>query len=161
MSQDSNSNRDSVARLRAAMVADDGSPPEMWDPQPGDQLIGELIGYEERTSNRIGDFRTAIVEDLDSGEQVAVFLTRSVLKNEFEKQAPRPGDTVGIKYHGRQLARNGETEYHRYSLRVVRAEGSAPPVVQAAGSGRAGGPERSQGSASPTNADDVLDELPF
>ena len=52
-------------RLRQEMDDDDGSPPEMWDPEPGESLIAELLRYEERTT-KVGPCRVAVVREADS-----------------------------------------------------------------------------------------------
>jgi hypothetical protein len=108
-------------RLRRDMEDDDGSPPDMWDPEPGESLIAELLRYEERTT-KVGPCRVAVVREADSDELYSVWLSRSVLKNEFDKQSPRPGDMLGLKFHGEKSTRNGQSTYFLYSLRVVRTK---------------------------------------
>lgn len=125
-------------RLRQEMEDDDGSPPEMWDPEPGESLIAELLRFEERTT-KVGPCRVAVVREADTDELYSVWLSRSVLKNEFDKQSPRPGDMLGLKFHGEKSSRNGQSTYFLYSLRVVRtkvaeqltgAVGVAPAAAQ-------------------------------
>jgi hypothetical protein len=116
--------------MRNAMQSDDGSPPQLWHAEAGDQLIGELVRLEERET-RVGTAQVAIIADADSGQLWSVFLTRTVLKNEFERQAPRPGDVVGIKYHGTRPFRSGEGTYHHYTVRVSRPPATAPTSAQA------------------------------
>jgi hypothetical protein len=108
-------------RLRQQLEDDDGSPPEMWDPEPGESLIAELIRYEERTT-KVGPCRVAVVREAVSDELFSVWLSRSVLKNEFEKQSPRPGDMLGLKFFGEKTTRNGQSSYFLYTLRVVRTK---------------------------------------
>lgn len=110
-----------LERLRHEMEDDDGSPPEMWDPEPGESLIAELLRYEERTT-KVGPCRVAVVREADTDELFSVWLSRSVLKNEFDKQSPRPGDMLGLKFHGEKSSRNGQSTYFLYSLRVVRTK---------------------------------------
>ena len=124
-----------LERLRQEMEDDDGSPPEMWDPEPGESLIAELLRYEER-STKVGPCRVAVVREAATDELYSVWLSRSVLKNEFDKQSPRPGDMLGLKFHGEKTTRNGQSTYFLYSLRVVRTKAAeqlqgavgAPPV---------------------------------
>jgi hypothetical protein len=111
-----------IDRLRQAMEDDDGSPPEMWDPEPGESLIAELLRYEER-STKVGPCRVAVVREADGeGQLWSVWLSRSVLKNEFEKQSPRPGDMLGLKFFGEKTTRNGQSTYFLYALKVVRTK---------------------------------------
>ena len=110
-----------LARMRQEMDEDDGSMPEFWDPEPGEQLIGELVRYVD-AQTKMGPCKVAVVRDIDGDDLVSVWLTRNVLKNEFEKQAPRAGDTVGLKFHGEKASRNGQSSYFLYTLRVVRTK---------------------------------------
>jgi hypothetical protein len=122
-----------IARMRREMDADDGKAPPFWDPVEGDSLVGVLLRYEQRET-KMGECRVAVVrehvDDKDAEDEDpktwSVFLTRNVLKNEFERQAPQPGDAVGLKYFGLQEGRNGGQPYHLYRLRVLRA-GAPPP----------------------------------
>ena len=77
--------------------------------------------YEERTT-KVGPCRVAVVREADTGELFSVWLSRSVLRNEFDKQSPRPGDMLGLKFHGEKTTRNGQSTYFLYSLRVVRTK---------------------------------------
>jgi hypothetical protein len=146
-----------VDRMRRAMLEDDGSPPELWNPEAGDQLVGELLRLEERET-RVGTAQVAVVADADNGQLWSVFLTRTVLKSEFERQAPRAGDIVGIKYHGTKSFRSGEGTYHYYTVRVSRAPGSDQP------SGRSPAPSSVPPISTQPTADAEFDqelELPF
>jgi hypothetical protein len=123
---------DAIARMRAEMDHDDGSAPPLWnaDDIEGEQLVGELIRIEDRDT-KIGVCKVAIVYDAEADETWSVFLTRSVLKNEFDKQKPRSGDTVGIKYFGKRNSRGATAEYHNYRVRVARAPGNPAPAAAA------------------------------
>jgi len=50
------------------------------------------------------------------GERVAVWLSHTVLLEQFKKQEPEPGERVGIKYHGP----HPEKKYEQYTLKVDR-----------------------------------------
>ncbi len=140
-------------RMRSEVTDWDGGFPDYWDPKPGDALIGTLERYDVGTT-KLGERQIAIVRDEESGELISVWLSRSVLKNEFERQAPQPGDLIGLKYFGLQQPRdpNG-SEFHKYGLRVSRAPGSRL-MVQTSAETAAPAPAA---STSPNESDD----LPF
>lgn len=110
-----------LARLRRQMDDDNGDAPPFWDPEPGETIIGTVIRYEDRQT-KVGPCRVAVIEDVETDEPVSVWLSRMVLKNEFEKQSPRIGDTVGLKFHGERETRRGDSTYFHYTLRVVRTK---------------------------------------
>jgi hypothetical protein len=133
--------------LRSKLAEDDGSLPERWNPddEAGTTLVGTLLRFETIVTE-FGESQIAVIEDADDDHVWGVALFRSVLKKRFEMLAPKPGDTVGIKYVGYVDPRNKDARgYHNY---VVRVERSA--VVPAAVTTAADAP----------SADDD-DELPF
>jgi hypothetical protein len=110
----------STEGLRRAIAEDDGSLPERWNPDdtPGATLIGTLLRYETIVTD-FGEAQVAVIEDADDGTVWGVALFRSVLKKRFETLAPRPGDTIGLKYVGLAEPRSkGANAYHNYVLRV-------------------------------------------
>jgi hypothetical protein len=109
-----------LERLRAAMQADDGERADFWNPQPNDMLVGTVESYSVGQT-RVGERRICNVRDADSGMEVAVWLSRSMLQQLFEEKHPQVGDQICVKYFGvTQPKRAGGSEYHRYALGVVR-----------------------------------------
>jgi hypothetical protein len=106
---------------------------ETWSPQPGETLVGRIVGYISRVTKR-GPARLAVVEREDGSGRIQVWITAIVLKSAFEEQKPRAGDRVGIRYNGRHETKS----YHLYSLVVDRDEQqSAQPYAKAAMAGQA------------------------
>lgn len=93
-----------------------GEFPPAWRPEPGDVLVGKVVRYD-RGFTMYGEVRTVTIER-DNGERVAVWLSSTVLLNEFAKQKPKPGERIGLKYLGMHPDRG----YHRYKLIVDREE---------------------------------------
>jgi hypothetical protein len=93
-----------------------GDWPAAWRPEAGDILVGKVVRYD-RGFTPYSEVRTVTVEK-DDGERVAVWLSSTVLLNEFAKQKPKPGERVGLKYLGMHPDRG----YHRYKLVVDRDE---------------------------------------
>jgi hypothetical protein len=126
--------QEELERLRQQMADDDGVPAQMWDPEPGESLLAEVLRYEERTT-KVGPCRVAVVREIDTDDEWSVWLSRSVLRNEFDKQEPRPGDKIGLKFHGEKSTRNGQSTYFLYTLRVIRT--SAADSIAALSYGQA------------------------
>ena len=55
-----------------------------------------------------------IVTEEATNRKVSVWLTSTVLLNMFQRRKPRPGERVGLKYLGKDVAKG----YHRYHLIV-------------------------------------------
>ena len=138
--------------LRTQLAADDGSLPERWNPddEPGTMLIGTLLRFETIVTD-YGEAKIAVIADDEDGTEWGVALFRSVLKNQFERMNPQPGDTVGLKYLGLTPPRSkGGNEYHNYKLRVIR--GTNPPPSDVVSMDR-GAPSTAPGNGT--------DDLPF
>ena len=128
--------------MRNALAEDDGSLPERWNPddEPGTTLIG-IYQRTETIFTKLGEAQLAVIEDVDDGTVYGVLLGRSVLKKRFETLAPRPGDTIGLKYIGLVTPKGKDAQpYHNYVMRVMR--GAAP----AAAAAQTGGPVDDDGS---------------
>jgi hypothetical protein len=80
-----------------------------------------------------------VVADVDSSELLSVWLSRSVLRNEFEKQSPRAGDIIGLKFHGEKMTRSGQSTYFLYTLRVMRTTVGDTLANEQGGNGNASG----------------------
>jgi hypothetical protein len=145
----SDSKSDAAARLRAAMEADNGSPPELWNPSEGEYLVATFVRYETRYSKKMNaDVNVAVVYDEEADTWWSVWLSREVLKREFERQAPREGDLCGIKYHGRKRMPDGTDGYHRYSMQVRRDPDVGVPAVPVSTlAGDSSGPGQAQPAA--------------
>jgi len=130
MSDSSNGNaHDAFDDLEDWLADQDGSGAPLWDPQPGDTLTGVFLRYETRYSQKIGgQCKIAIIED--RGEDLhAVWLSRSVLASEYERQNPQAGDLVAPKYHGLQEPRGQGKAYHNYTVRVQPARAVTAPTA--------------------------------
>jgi hypothetical protein len=88
-----------------------------WKPKPGDTLVGTLLRYDTGHTP-FGPVRTATIRKAD-GERVSVWLSNTVLLNEFARLKPKPGERIGLKY----LGTHRERRYHRFRLLVDRPDG--------------------------------------
>jgi hypothetical protein len=91
--------------------------PEAWRPEPGEILVGFVVGYDEGPTS-YGPVRTVIIAREEDGQKVTVWLSSTVLLDLFQKQKPRPGERVGVRYLGRDKAKG----YHKYHLVIDRPE---------------------------------------
>ena len=107
--------------LRKELEQDDGTYPPSIILKPGDVLSGTLSRYNGATT-KYGDCIIAVIENEVDGKPVSLWITHTVLKNEFARQKPRPGESIAVKYFGEDSARG----YHRWKLLVDREEGELP-----------------------------------
>lgn len=105
-----------AARLRERA---DTERPESWVPQaPGDEIVGELVRYE-RGSTSYGPQIIAIIQP-EHGAPRAVWLLTAVLRDEFAKLRPAPGEWLLIRYLGKREAAGDGPDYQAHSVVVDR-----------------------------------------
>jgi len=137
-----------------------------WRPQPGDKLVGEIVGISERT----GQFEAypIITVRQDDGTERAWHAFHTVAASELAKQRPKVGERIGVKYTG-QRAGQGGTSYHAYKVQVDRGEvagidwtkygDEAPVLVDAAPKSDVPSTGFEAAPAAKSEADDV--DIPF
>lgn len=89
-----------------------------WRPKPGETLIGTVRRYDVG-QNQFGEVRTVTIEREDGTGPVSVWLSSEVLRREFERQRPKIGERVGIRFIGR----HPERQYNRWAVITDREEG--------------------------------------
>jgi len=95
--------------------------PPSWTPQEsGDCVVGELETVETDIPTDYGLQDVAIIrpEQQDRGELISVWLSHTVLEDQWNKADPSPGDIIGIAYLGKKEPEHGDKPYHNYSVRV-------------------------------------------
>ena len=104
--------------------------PAAWRPDQKDSgdpnpIIGEFV--EMQTANTDYGATYVMVLRLEDGSEKAVWLLHTVLKNELARVKPKPGETVGIKYLGKQKTAEGSKfdSYIGYRVKVDRPQGEA------------------------------------
>ena len=105
--------------LETRLNKQSGEFPPSWYPETGEILVGELLYYTTAQTPH-GEQRIAVIRENQTEQTYSVWLSRMVLRAEFEKHAPEPGDCVGIKFHGQKTAKKGNP-YFAYSVEVDRA----------------------------------------
>jgi len=96
--------------LRARAEAFSDEPENYWQPKPGDVLAGEVVSIERRASEHDPNVPVVL---LDTGEDelVSVWCFWTVLRSEFVKLRPQPGDAIVVK----RLA-DSDRGYRRYRV---------------------------------------------
>lgn len=104
------------------VVADDAaSDANDWKPEAGDTLKAVFI-KARWIPTKYGDKVIAIVKDTETNEFVNVWLTRTVLNNEFVDAAPAQGKGVAIRYEGERTTKDGSTQFHLYKVRAEESD---------------------------------------
>jgi hypothetical protein len=118
-----------ISIQRGYELALDGEYPKAWKPKVGELLVGRLICYDSGVTD-YGQVPIAIVESDENGEQRAGWMLHHVLRDEFRKKRPHPGERIGIK-----RLPDAAKGYKRYVLRVDRREAQVPNFDQFAPTG--------------------------
>ena len=113
----------------------------------GDLLVGELVRYDTGYTP-YGPSHIAVLCEEDTGELRGVWLIHHVLRGEFSKQRPRPGERIGIK-----RLPDAEKGYKRYRVLVDRGAEPEVPDFDALG------PAADQPPRAPEPPPD--DDIPF
>ena len=115
--------------LRDELEKFDGTYPESWRPEVGEILVGTIVRYETGSTN-YGSYPICVVRDEQSGAERSVWLLHAVLRDEFEKQKPLPGERCGIK-----RLPDSDKNYKRYVVRIDRDQPDLPDFSQFAPAG--------------------------
>lgn len=139
--------------VRALLSADTVS----WRPEPGDEVLGLLKALTRRTTEHSENYPVLTIAPLDGSTWIDVHAFHTVLWDEVEKQDPRVGDLVGVRYIGRVAGGKGGDGYERYRFgaqRLASSSGSPDPAALQDDDGRGSGsvPERSSTPASDSGA---------
>jgi hypothetical protein len=92
--------------------------PAYWDPEPGDKLVGIVtdldIGHLKKTNR---DVPIVVVQPDEGEDELSLWLTRTVLRNEMAKCRPEVGHRIEVIYQGAKVDDKGDVEYHKYRVR--------------------------------------------
>lgn len=84
------------------------------DEEVGSTLKGVFLKAYTVTSD-YGTAPVIIVKDIETGENVKVFCSRTTLRSELFDLQPKPGSLIGIRYGGQQESANGRM-FHLYTM---------------------------------------------
>ena len=95
--------------------------PEPWIPEVVGDGIGGIVVEIKMLPTRFGDCPVVTLVN-DAGLTKAVWLTHTVLRNEFHRLRVTEGEMVYVRYDGRKVGDDGEIAgYESYKVVVDRA----------------------------------------
>ncbi len=125
--------------LRAELESYDSTLPESWKPDPGDILEGILARCDKADAG-YGPKEIAIIDEQSTDKVWAVWLSPTVLRSEFEKHRPRPGEHIAIKRFS-----DHDKGYKLYKLVVDREVSEELPEFDGSGASSSSGTEGNGG----------------
>jgi hypothetical protein len=138
---------------------------DAWRPEPGDKLIGTVVGFDQRTSSYddtpypvvtvdIEDGSTEKRQPIAPGTEKAWHAYHTVPRNELSKLRPQVGERLGVAYYGK-----GPKSYERYRVIVDRPKAQINWDAIPSGD-QAVDDERGERSANDTEGGDDDEPLP-
>lgn len=91
---------------------------ELWQPEPGDSLIGILIG-SQKAMGTYGENYQMLIQD-ESGQVTAAWFT-AWLKDNLKVQGAETGDLIALTFLGKKQSPSNRN-YNAYSLIVDKAQ---------------------------------------
>jgi hypothetical protein len=90
-----------------------GEYPQLWKPEPGDQIEGKIRRMTEVMLEKAGETPVLVVQT-SPDEVLSVFCSATVLKNELARLEPEVGETILIRFLGKPTGR----DYYKYVVRI-------------------------------------------
>src|SRR5262252_7525463 len=95
--------------------------PQAWIPeQAGDEIAGTITGVRPSVHTSYGPVPVVELVELGGATPWSVWLIHTVLRREFLRQRPVPGENVLVRYLGRQQSQGGGPGYEAYKVVVDR-----------------------------------------
>jgi len=115
-----------AAHERMRRRLDEGHPPA-WrhDGEVGAELVGLVVGVKAAVPTQFGPCPVVTVATLGTGTKFSLWLTHTVLRREFVRQRPEPGELIAVRYEGERRPDGGGPAYEAYTLVVDRPGQSA------------------------------------
>lgn len=101
---------------------------ENWRPDQDPKHPNPVSGIIDEISTFEGEYGTVpVLAVLDeAGKEWRVFCFGSVLQNRMVELKPNVGDTIGIKFLGKEKSRNFSNDYRNYKVVLEKASGKGP-----------------------------------
>src|SRR5262245_647891 len=110
---------ETAARLREQ--ADRGYADAWIAKEPGEELFGVLVSVKAAVATQFGPVPVCELET-DTGARWSLWLTHTVLRNDFLRQRPVLGERLLVRYLGRVRPESGGPPYDNYRLVVDRVD---------------------------------------
>jgi len=85
-----------------------------WNPQPLDQLIGEIVSISLRVAKSGSPYPVLVVRD--DGDSTEYIVSCALFATDVINRRPAAGDRVGIKFWGPQPRSDGDGSFDRYTI---------------------------------------------
>lgn len=115
-----NETEDTLARLREQ--ADRGFPTAWIPDDPGQELVGVVVGIKPAVRTSYGHVPVLEVEELRTRTPWSVWLVHVVLRRAVWRARPGVGETILIRYDGRVHPEGGGAPYEMYRVIVDRPD---------------------------------------
>lgn len=100
--------------------------PESWRPEnPGDTIYGTFLRLEEGPSQYAGPTPIVVIAEKDTdGVERSIWLFGNVIRTQFLKARPQPGEMIAVRFLGKRKAKNPQPgtsgEYNDWKVAVDR-----------------------------------------
>jgi hypothetical protein len=126
---------DDFAARAAALEERAAAPhPTSWQPKNPEHpqlIVGVMESREPGPDFGYGP-HDVVVLCTPAGERWGVFLMHTVLRDEFDRLQPRPGDLIAVRYEGHVAGGQGANGYEKFRLVVDRDVRAGGPAATAA-----------------------------
>jgi hypothetical protein len=127
-------NEAELARRSAALRERlDAPPATSWKPTKPElghprELVGVFVRTELGADRGYGESTAAVLRTLE-GAEWKVWLSQTALRDQFERLGATVGDLVAVRYEGLEPAREGRSEYQRYTVAIDKGSSEPAPLV--------------------------------
>lgn len=95
---------------------------ESWNPDPGEELIGEVLERQEDVPHKYGSCDLLVVDDPEREVNSVVWMSVEELEEKLSNV--QVGDDVAIKYEGERDSTSSDHRYHHFSVYIYDEEES-------------------------------------
>jgi hypothetical protein len=115
-----------AVRARLQEDADRGFPPSWQPEEPGDELLGRVVGVNPSAPSIYGPAPVVEIEDAVHTHW-SVWLFWKTLRLAFERQQVKLGEVVLIRFHGEVRPESGGNAYKHCTVHVDRDTRTSQP----------------------------------
>lgn len=113
--------QEAEARARAEL---DREHPPAWTPEPGETIVGRMVGFQPSVFTVHGNVPVVTLEGPNGGRR-SVWLIHKVLRRAFARENVVLGEIVAIRYLGKKDPAGPGQPYADYKVGVDRNYGDA------------------------------------
>ena len=91
------------------------------NPVDGPKVVGEYVRLELGVPTRFSETSVVVIQ-LKDGSERSLWLLWHVLRNQFKRAKPKPGELIKVSYLGEKISATGN-DYHDFKVRASRDQG--------------------------------------